>query len=126
MASANTIVILLICKDAARFVTAGWNISWLPFFFFGEEERAVLVESIKRRWATRSIGRLSRLKEAGNKAFSAGNFEEAYERFTEAVRLDSGSALLRSNRAGALASRDGVRGSRGVRSTCPGCASSGG
>ena len=28
MESANTIVILLICKDAARFVPAGWNIGW--------------------------------------------------------------------------------------------------
>jgi len=43
-------------------------------------------------------------KEAGNKAFQAGNYEEALACFTEAVRQDPCSALLRSNRAGALAS----------------------
>jgi len=43
-------------------------------------------------------------KEAGNEAFAASRFEEAYERFTQAIIVDPDSALLRSNRAGALAS----------------------
>lgn len=43
-------------------------------------------------------------KEAGNKAFREGKFEEAHQHFSEAIRLDGKSALLRSNRAGALSS----------------------
>lgn len=43
-------------------------------------------------------------KEAGNAAFAAGRFDEAIERFSDAIRLDPSSAVLRSNRAGAQAS----------------------
>jgi len=44
------------------------------------------------------------LKEAGNVAFTAGRYKEAAEYFSEAILRDPTSALLRSNRAGALAS----------------------
>lgn len=44
------------------------------------------------------------LKEAGNVAFSSGKHLQAYELFSEAILKDPSSALLRSNRAGALAS----------------------
>jgi tetratricopeptide (TPR) repeat protein len=44
------------------------------------------------------------MKEAGNKAFQAGDFPEAVGYFTEALDIDSTSALLRSNRSGAYAS----------------------
>eukprot|EP00445_Apocalathium_hangoei_P000657 CAMPEP_0203841042 /NCGR_PEP_ID=MMETSP0359-20131031/1136_1 /ASSEMBLY_ACC=CAM_ASM_000338 /TAXON_ID=268821 /ORGANISM="Scrippsiella Hangoei, Strain SHTV-5" /LENGTH=349 /DNA_ID=CAMNT_0050755355 /DNA_START=23 /DNA_END=1072 /DNA_ORIENTATION=+ len=43
-------------------------------------------------------------KEAGNKAFAAQRYDAAVEHFSEAIRADPGSALLRSNRAGALSS----------------------
>lgn len=42
-------------------------------------------------------------KEAGNRAFSAQRYEEAYQHFSEAILRDPRSALLRSNRSGALA-----------------------
>lgn len=44
------------------------------------------------------------LKEAGNVAFSSGKHLQAFELFSEAILKDPSSALLRSNRAGALAS----------------------
>jgi len=44
------------------------------------------------------------LKEAGNVAFSSGKHLQSYELFSEAILKDPSSALLRSNRAGALAS----------------------
>jgi len=49
-------------------------------------------------------GAAAKAKELGNQAFSAGRFDEACTHFSEAIRADPQSALLRSNRAGALAS----------------------
>lgn len=42
-------------------------------------------------------------KDAGNASFSAGRYAEAYDYYSEAILKDPASALLRSNRAGALA-----------------------
>ncbi|CAE8630162.1 unnamed protein product, partial [Polarella glacialis] len=50
------------------------------------------------------IQEAAQAKDAGNAAFAAGRFEEAYAHYSEAIRIDPASALLRSNRAGALAS----------------------
>eukprot|EP00053_Salpingoeca_punica_P016469 m.155734 g.155734 ORF g.155734 m.155734 type:complete len:590 (-) comp16969_c3_seq5:1128-2897(-) len=44
------------------------------------------------------------LKELGNKAFSAGQFEEAIKHFTAAIALDAGNHVLYSNRSAAYAS----------------------
>ncbi|CAL1164391.1 unnamed protein product [Cladocopium goreaui] len=42
-------------------------------------------------------------KDAGNSSFAAGRFQEAYDYYSQAIMADPDSALLRSNRSGALA-----------------------
>lgn len=44
------------------------------------------------------------LKAEGNKAFAAKNFEEAIEKFSQAIELDPSNHVLYSNRSGAYAS----------------------
>ena len=44
------------------------------------------------------------MKDLGNKAFTAGKFEEAIEHFTEAISMDSTNHVLFSNRSAAFAS----------------------
>eukprot|EP00884_Botryococcus_braunii_P003465 jgi/Botrbrau1/13119/Bobra.0187s0076.1 len=50
------------------------------------------------------MGDAEALKAKGNSAFSAGNFEEAIEYFTEAIAADPGNYILYSNRSAARAS----------------------
>ena len=42
-------------------------------------------------------------KDAGNSSFAAGRYQEAYDYYSQAIQADPDSALLRSNRSGALA-----------------------
>ncbi len=44
------------------------------------------------------------LKASGNKAFQAGNFEEAIKCFTEAISINPNDHVFYSNRSGAYAS----------------------
>ena len=48
--------------------------------------------------------RASELKDAGNKAFQAGEFQKAIDNFGEAIALDSSNHVLFSNRSAAFAS----------------------
>lgn len=41
-------------------------------------------------------------KDAGNGSFAAGRYQEAYDYYSQAILADPESALLRSNRSGAL------------------------
>ena len=48
--------------------------------------------------------KVERYKQRGNKAFAAGNFEDAIDHFSSAIELDKGNHVLFSNRSGAYAS----------------------
>jgi serine/threonine-protein phosphatase 5 len=42
------------------------------------------------------------LKEEGNKAFRSKNWQEAYDKYTEAIKLDNKNVVYYTNRAAAL------------------------